>query len=136
MNEQTLDQLTPKVLTWGGLLFLAFVAGVTFQVFGREIALGAGVGIVIGLANFKAIAFILKRVFGPNTIHKILYGIFGLLKFVIVVSIFFGLIHFQLFDVYGIVGGFSAVLLLVMIEGLIRANRYSKDDFPEEKVNA
>ena len=136
MSEMTVDQLTPKVFTWAGGLFLAVLAGLTYLVFGQDVAVGLGVGIAVGLANFKAIAFILKRVLGPNSVNKILYGIFGLLKFSVLVCVFFGLIHYELFDVYGIVAGFSAVLVLVLIEGLIRANRYSRDVFSEEKVNA
>ena len=136
MNEEAIDHLTPRVITWWGLLFLVAAAAVCFLFFGREVALGMGIGMGVGLANFKAIAFILRRVLGPSSIHKMFYGIFGFLKFGILVSVFFILIHFQLFDVYGIVVGFSAVLLLVMIEGLVRASRYSRDALTEEKVNA
>lgn len=136
MRQSAVDQLTPKVNTWIGLLFLAAVAGLGLQFFGKDLAVGMGVGMVIGLANFKAIAFILKRVLGPHTVHKVLYVVFGLLKFLVVVSVFFWLIHYELFDVYGIVAGFSAVLLLVLTEGMVRAGRLSGDELTEEEVNA
>jgi hypothetical protein len=136
MKGTAVDQLTPQVFTWGGLLFLALVVGITLQFFGRELTLGLGVGMVVGLANFKAIAFILKQVLGPSGVNKVLYGIFGFLKFIILVAVFFGLIYFELFNVYGIVGGFSSVLLLVMVEGLVRASRYSRQELTEEKVHA
>lgn len=136
MNETSFDRLTPRVMTWGGSLFLGLTAGLVFLFFGRDPAVGTLVGMVIGLANFKAIAFILRRVLGPNTIHKILYALFGLLKFAILVTVFFGLVYYKLFDVYGILAGFSAVLLLVLMEGMVRANRYAGDALTEEKGNA
>jgi len=136
MKGTAVDQLTPQVFTWGGLLFLALVAGITLQLFGRELALGMGVGMAVGLANFKAISFVIKRVLGPDTVHKILYVVFGLLKFLILVLVFFGLVYYELFDVYGILAGFSAVLLLVLIEGMVRASRFAGDKLTEEKGNA
>jgi len=37
--------------------------------------------------------------------------------------VFFGLIYYKLFNVYGIVAGFSAALLMVLAEGMILAGR-------------
>lgn len=131
-----MDRLTPKVITWKGLLFLVLLTGIVFRFFGAEVAAGMAVGAVVGLANFKAIVFVIKRVLGPDSVHKILYAVFGFLKFLILVLVFYGLVYYELFDVYGILAGFSAVLLLVLIEGMVRASRFAGDKLTEEKGNA
>lgn len=136
MTEAAIDRLTPKVTTWTGLIFLSLLLGFGFQFFGKDIAIGMGVGVVVGLANFKAIVIIVKQFLGPDGLHKVLYGIFGFLKFSILASVFFLLIYYKLFDVLGIVAGFTAVLLCVLIEGLIRAARFTGGVPTEEKGNA
>jgi len=119
-----MSQPTIKGLTWPGLTFLVLLIGPALFLFGRGVALGMGVGMAVGLLNFKAIELIVKRVMGPDGSNRLLYGIFGMVKFLILGGVFFLLIYYKLFDVYGIVAGFTAVLLLVMIEGLLRANRF------------
>jgi hypothetical protein len=136
MSENAVEQLTPRITTPAGLLFLVLLAGLVFGLFGKEPALGMVVGMIVGLVNFKAMALIIKRILGPDTVHKVMFGIFGFLKFLILVLVFFVLVYYKIFHVYGILAGFTAVLLLALIEGLIRANRYSREEYKEEKINA
>jgi len=117
------DPLTPKGTTWPGVLFLGLVVAAGYALWGKAFAYGSIVGIVVGLVNFKAIGFIVRRLTGPGGSFMVLYGLFGFLKFLILAGVFFVLIYYRLFDVYGVVVGFSAVLLLIIIEGLLRASR-------------
>ncbi len=125
--------LTIKGVTWPGLLFLLLIIGAAVPLFGRGLALGMGVGMAVGLLNFKAIEWIIKRVMGANGSNRLLYAIFGMVKFLILAGVFFLLIDYQLFNVYGIVAGFTAVLLLVMMEGLMRANRLNTNELTVEE---
>ncbi len=127
MNETAAERVIPRGTTWQGLLFLALLIGLGYVFFGKGVAMGMAVGMAIGLANFKAIVFIIRRFSRPDSMHKIFYGLFGVLKFMILVLVFLGLIYYKLFDVYGIVAGFSAALISVLIEGMIRAGRYDRD---------
>lgn len=133
MERKGKHRLTVKGVTWPGLLLLGLLAGVAAPLFGRQLALGMGVGMTVGLMNFKAIELIVKRVMGPDGSNRLLYGIFGFVKFLILGGVFFLLIYYKLFDVYGIVAGFTAVLLLVMMEGLLRASRFDTNELTVEE---
>ncbi|NOY53726.1 MAG: hypothetical protein GXP58_08910 [Deltaproteobacteria bacterium] len=133
MSGEKGQHLTIKGVTWPGLLFLLLLLGASVPLFGRGLALGMGVGMAVGLLNFKAIELIVKRVMGPDGGSRLLYGIFGMVKFLVLGGIFFLLIYYKFFDVYGIVAGFTAVLLLVMMEGLLRANRFDTNELTVEE---
>ncbi len=123
MRGEGRDFATPRGVTWPGLLFLGILIGFSYKVFGKETATGMVVGASVGLVNFKAIVFVVRRTMGPGGASRVLYGVFGFLKFMVLAAIFFCLIYYRLFDVYGIVAGFSMVLLLILIEGILRAGR-------------
>ena len=125
MKETAAERVIPRGTTWQGLLFLALLTGLGYVFFGKGAALGMVVGMAVGLANFKALVFIIMRFFRPAPLHKIFYGLMGVLKFLILVLVFFGLIYYKLFNVYGIVAGFSAALFMVLAEGMILAGQYA-----------
>ncbi len=133
MEHDGVRRLTTKGVTWPGFLILFLLACGAVPLFGREVAIGMGVGIVVGLMNYKAIELIVKRVMGPDGSNRLLYGIFGFAKFLVLGGVFFLLIYYKLFDVYGIVAGFTAALLLVMMEGLLRANRFDTNELTVEE---
>ncbi len=136
MKGNPVDTLTPKVIHWPGLLFGALLVAASAWLFHRDLAVGVLVGLILGFANFKAIAFVVKRTLGPYPVHRVLYGLFGSLKFILLAAVFFVLVYYRLLDVYGLVAGFSAVLLVVLVEGLVRAGRYGISESMEEKGNA
>jgi hypothetical protein len=133
MKKSGTDRLTPRGITWPGVLFLGLLTVAGYLALGKDFAYGSAVGIAVGLINFKAIAFIVRRLTGPGGSFMVLYGIFGVLKFVLLAGIFFVLIYYKLFNVYGIVAGFSAVLLLIVIEGLLRASRPESNQLTAEE---
>ncbi len=136
MKGNAVDTLTPRVIHWPGVLFGALLLAAALLLFGPDPALGVAVGLILGFANFKAIAFVVKRTLGPYPVHRILYGLFGSLKFILLAAVFFVLVYYRLLDVYGLVAGFSAVLLVVLVEGLVRAGRDGVTESMEEKGNA
>jgi len=133
MERKGEHRLTTKGVTWPGLLFLLLLIGAAVPLFGRELALGMGIGMGVGLINFKAIELIVKRVMGPDGGSRLLYGIFGFVKFLVLGGVFFLLVYYEFFDVYGIVAGFTAVLLLILMEGLLRANRFDTNELTVEE---
>ncbi len=133
MERKGEHRLTTKGVTWPGLLFLLLLIGAAVPLFGRELALGMGIGTGVGLINFKAIELIVKRVMGPDGGSRLLYGIFGFVKFLVLGGVFFLLVYYEFFDVYGIVAGFTAVLLLILMEGLLRANRFDTNELTVEE---
>ncbi|MEK6776247.1 MAG: hypothetical protein AABY87_05115 [bacterium] len=127
MKETAAERMIPSGTTWQGLLSLALLAGLGYAVFGKGVALGMAVGMAVGLVNFKAIAFIVSRLFRPDPFHKVFYGLFGVLKILILVAVFLSLIYYNIFNVYGLVAGFSAALISILVEGMIRAGRCDRD---------
>lgn len=135
MRIAPIDRLTPRGLTFWGLVCLASATAAGLFSFGEAFAVGMGVGAAIGIINFKAISLIIKSVLGPESVHKVLYAVFALLKFLILAGVFFVIIYYRIFNVFGVVAGFSAALLVFLVEGLIRAARYQNEGSIEEKRN-
>ncbi len=133
MRNSIIDQLTPGGLTFWGLASLALMIAAGLFSFGKTFGVGMGVGAAIAIINFKAISLIVERVLGPESVHKVLYWLFAFVKFLILAGVFFLIIYYRLFNVFGVVAGFSAALLVFLAEALIRAARYQNEGSKQEK---
>ena len=111
----------PRALGWVGPLVLGAAALVSARFLGREFAVGTAAGALLGMANFKAIGLVVRRVLGPSAAHRGLYALLGVGKFLLLAGIVYVLVYHRLVDPYGLVAGFTAVLALVLVEAAMRA---------------
>lgn len=79
-----------------------------------KVILSIMIGILIAAANFFAIIYIARGLICRED-GKLRFGLFAGLKFLLLIAIFFMLIKYAVVNVIGLLAGFTAALLILII---------------------
>jgi hypothetical protein len=104
-----------------GLIVTGILVAINALVGSRDLALGAGVGGMLVLANFLAIQLVVNVLIGGA--HSKGFSIFVLLiKMAVFIGIAISLFIFAKINIYGFLIGITGIIIVIIGEGL-RGNR-------------
>jgi len=108
------------------LLLLIILAGGAAAIEPRKLPVSILVGGLLGLANFKGLTFGLDALLGTHRPAGKLM-ILGIFRLFIIMSIIIVLAWMKLVDLVALLVGFTAVLVVVLVEGFRAARRTNGD---------
>lgn len=107
-----------RVVMMANLVILAALVPLTWFLGGASLAAGTAAGGVVGVGNFVAIAWLLRRLMGgPASRSKAVYGLLLGGKFLVLITAIYVMAGVFGLDAVGVAIGYSAMVLALLVGG-------------------